>query len=541
MNLKPVPPERLSSCSALGPRLAQYSLGLGLLLGVCLTPLALALPAEQMSTLTTTLVAPTLIPSHIGPVHEAFASPLPSHGPRKMIMVAPPPTPIELIPAKRPQGGPLWIPGYWFWDEINLSYLWVGGCWRHPPENRTWVPGFWKVNGTICAWYPGYWATAGLANAPGEEPIHPPTKPPLDPQDPGKPPDPERVAYPGHWAWNGSQHFWQPGTWTKMSQGFLWIPPHNVPVPNGVLTNSGYWDYALWNRGLASAPSRILRFPPEGSNGPVQPVWFWRTQQAMQHLFVHEPATHYLFGDYYAPQLFRFGIASGLDYSRHKCDPLFSVERARHRTSVSWEGQAIKRQLDIQMGKIPRPSLPPMQSEVPKDLTNASNKVSQPDNLSLVGPLEQTAFELGMELVSVKESEQAKMIQERDRILALAKQRPSQTAGPKNLLGSPLKVKRMETIDANRLPGLDISKTFGKIVPKETDSSEGGPGTASPLSRRMEATQIKDLKGEPIRPFVNPLSKEGKRLPIVLPTNAKVLPTNAKVLPTNAKKVAGSP
>ena len=146
-----------------------------------------------------------------------------------------------------------------------------------------------------------------------------------------------------------------------------------------------------------------------------------------------------------------------------------------------------------------------------------------------------------MELVSVKESEQAKMIQERDRILALAKQRPSQTAGPKNLLGSPLKVKRMETIDANRLPGLDISKTFGKIVPKETDSSEGGPGTASPLSRRMEATQIKDLKGEPIRPFVNPLSTEGKRLPIVLPTNAKVLPTNAKVLPTNAKKVAGSP
>lgn len=442
-------------------------------------------------------------------------------------MMAPPPNPVELIPTKRPQGSPLWIPGYWFWDEITLSYLWVGGCWRHPPENRLWIPGFWKVAGSVSWWYPGYWANGGLDYLPGEEPIHPPTKPPLDSQDPGKPPDPQRVAYPGHWEWNGNQHFWQPGTWTKMSQGFLWIPPRNVPVPEGVRTLSGYWDYDPLQRGLASAPSRILRSPPEESSGPVQPVWFWRTQWAMQHLFVHEPATHYLFGDYYAPQLHRFGIASGLDYSRHKCDPLFSVERAHHRTSLSWEGQAIKRQLDLQMGKIPRPNprVPFLESQTPKEgiiLIGKETPAANPVILSLIGSLEQTALELGLELVTVQETEQAKLLQERDRIVALATKRSTQIGAPKNPVGSPLKVKRMETLAAERLPGLEINKTFGKGVAKEKGSLETNPGTLNPLSRRLEATPLKELKGEAIRPFANPLGKDGKRLPIVFPGNTKM-------------------
>ncbi len=527
MYLKPLPTGAFPKGLGLMVHFGQGFLGLVLVLGIWLTPLALAEPKERLST----LLAPTLIPSATGPVHEAFASPLPNHGPRKMVMGTPPPNPIELIPAKRPQGGPLWIPGYWFWDEITLSYLWVGGCWRHPPENRSWIPGFWKVTGTVSWWYPGYWATSGIDFLPGEEPIHPPTKPPIQTQVPDKPPDPDRVAYPGYWAWNGSQHFWQPGTWTKMSPGFLWIPPHNVPVPEGVRTITGYWDYALWRRGLASAPSRILRSPSDGSNPPVQPVWFWRTPQALQHLFVHEPATHYLFGDFYAPTLHRFGIASGLDFSRHKCDPLFSVERAGHRNNLPWEGQAIKRQLDIQMGKMPRPnpSPPPMETTVSGDWLKPANKdtpVARLDSLFLVAPLEQTAQELGLELATVGETEQNKWIQERDRILALAKQRTSQNSIPKNLLGTPIKVKRMDSIAASRLPGLEMEKFSGNRVPGEKESSENGLGTRSPWSPRLESTPLKALKGESPRTFVNPLGKDGKRLPITFPGNGKKEPVS---------------
>ncbi len=477
---------------------------------------------------------PFLVPSAMGPLHEAFAAPLPAHGPRKLVMVAPPPPPNELIPTRRPQGNPIWIPGYWFWDEITLSYVWVGGIWRFPPEGRTWVPGFWKSSGVGATWYPGYWAGPTPGATPGEEPIHPPTKPPLDPHDPGKPPDPDRVSHPGYWAWNGFQHYWQPGTWTKMSPGFHWIPPHNVPVPTGVRTVSGYWDYVPRIRGVASVPSRMVRPHPGESPQPVQPVLFWRTTKTMEAMFVHEPATHYLVGDYYGPQLFRFGISSGLDYARHKSDPIFSVERALNRQDNTWEGKAIKRQIDIQTGKAPRPN-----HRVPEFvLQESGNGVASGSDSDLVAPYEQAVAEVGLVLVPVGKAEQEQILAERDRIIALAQKRPSQVPIPQNILGGPLAVKRIETIPGNRLPGMEpLAQNPGKgnsqpgagqISGGLTPSSQGQAGSAFPFSpgkQRLEAANIKDLSGIPYNPAKNPLLEDRKLKPILLPAGKKT--TNA--------------
>lgn len=475
---------------------------------------------------------PQLIPSAMGPLHEAFAAPLSAHGPRKVVSISPPPAPNELIPTRRPQGNPIWIPGYWFWDEITLSYVWVGGIWRFPPEGRTWVPGFWKNSGVAASWYPGYWAGPTPGVAPGEEPIHPPTKPPLDPHDPGKPPDPDRVSYPGHWAWNGFQHYWQPGTWTKMSPGFYWIPPHNVPVPNGVKTVSGYWDYIPRIRGIASVPSRMVKSHPGENPKPVQPVWFWRTQKSMEAMFVHEPAAHYLVGDYYAPQLFRFGIASGLDYARHKSDPIFSVERALNRKDNNWEGKAIKRQIDIQTGMAPRPNhrIPEaMLQENGEPLANGSPGANESFG-DLVAPYEQAVTEVGLVLVPINQAEQEQILQERDRILALAQKRANQTPVPQNVLGGPLAVKRLETVPGNRLPGMEgFAQNQGKGPgPKGTGGSPSAPsgsGTSTnpvpPGKQRLEPANIRDLTGIPYNPGANPLLEDRKLKPILLPAGKK--------------------
>ena len=469
---------------------------------------------------------PLLVPTAMGPMHEAFAAPLPVHGPRKLVMVAPPPLPNELIPSRRPQGNPIWIPGYWFWDEITLSYIWVGGIWRFPPEGRTWVPGFWKHSGVGSVWYPGYWAGPTPGVAPGEEPIHPPTKPPLDPHDPGKPPDPDRVSHPGHWAWNGFQHYWQPGTWTRMSPGFHWIPPHNVPVPNGVRTVSGYWDYVPRIRGLASAPSRMVKSHPGEGPQPVQPVWFWRTQKTMEAMFIHEPATHYLVGDYYGPQLFRFGISSGLDYARHKSDPIFSVERALNRNDNTWEGKALKRQIDIQTGLAPRPN-PRIPEAVLQDGEDPSGNRDFGD---LVAPYEKAVGEIGLVLVPVSQAEQEQILLERDRIVALAQKRPSQVPVPQNILGGPLASKRLETVPNNRLPGMENpipsqSKGDGKNGPGGFGPgglANGSPAFPnSPGKQRLDPANIKDLTGIPYSPSTNPLLDDRKLKPILLPAGKK--------------------
>ncbi len=288
-----------------------------------------------------------------GPLHEAFASPLPLHGARRAIHHIPPPPAEEPIPVYRPQGDPAWIPGYWFWEDESQAFLWVGGVWRIAPEGRQWVPGFWKVKNGTATWYPGFWAQPQV-----EDRVLAPPPAPHEPIVPTLPPEKDRVAFPGHYHWNGFQYLWQPGTWSKIGPGFVWVPPHNVPLPGGSRLVAGYWDYNFSMRGLASCPSRV---PPALQRGKqtarvvIEPVWFVRPDTIQPHLFVQNQSGHYLFGDYYSPFAQRLGIQHWFDSSRHTLDPLFSLERALHREDKTWEVQVYKYVFERQTGQAPRP------------------------------------------------------------------------------------------------------------------------------------------------------------------------------------------
>src|SRR5262245_50754462 len=80
-----------------------------------------------------------------GPVHEAFAEPI-GLNPRVDILAPkePPPAINEIPPAERPEGGAVWLPGYWSWDDDRQDFIWVSGVWRIPPQGRQWMEGHWE-------------------------------------------------------------------------------------------------------------------------------------------------------------------------------------------------------------------------------------------------------------------------------------------------------------------------------------------------------------------------------------------------------------
>src|SRR5512141_735640 len=80
-----------------------------------------------------------------GPVHEAFAEPVPLQVQAGLIVSNAPPANIEEVPpAERPQGNHfVWVPGYWSWDADRNDFIWVSACWRVGPPNTYWVPGYW--------------------------------------------------------------------------------------------------------------------------------------------------------------------------------------------------------------------------------------------------------------------------------------------------------------------------------------------------------------------------------------------------------------
>src|SRR5204863_4057130 len=70
-----------------------------------------------------------------GPVHEAYAQPVPSSPQASPVVPKQPPEPIpEQPPDQKPEGDNVqWIPGYWAWDVDRNDCLWVSGFWRNPP------------------------------------------------------------------------------------------------------------------------------------------------------------------------------------------------------------------------------------------------------------------------------------------------------------------------------------------------------------------------------------------------------------------------
>jgi hypothetical protein len=155
------------------------------------------------------------------PIHEGFAQPGAQIRGKGMTAPKAPPLPVnEIPPEPKPEGASMkWIPGYWAWDAERTDFIWVCGCYRNTPSERTWEPGRWKETKKEWTYFPGYWRpTDGktlAANLP--EPPAVKEEAPVAPKD-----NPNAMWVPGIWEYKDSKFEWQPGYWPASRERMIW-------------------------------------------------------------------------------------------------------------------------------------------------------------------------------------------------------------------------------------------------------------------------------------------------------------------------------
>src|SRR5262245_38979498 len=92
-----------------------------------------------------------------GPVHEAFLEPADTLPPPRPVPQPPPADVQEAPQQERPDGGVVWVSGYWAWDDEAARHVWVSGCWRVPPPDKVWLPGRWQQAAGGYQWVSGGW------------------------------------------------------------------------------------------------------------------------------------------------------------------------------------------------------------------------------------------------------------------------------------------------------------------------------------------------------------------------------------------------
>jgi hypothetical protein len=311
-----------------------------------------------------------------GPVHEAFAEPVPLEVEAGLIVPKPPPANIEEVPpAERPQGDPVvWVPGYWGWDADRNDYIWVSACWRVGPPNTYWVPGYWaqvtegqaaggggvqvgaggvqvRVGGGVDVhvggaldlhvgggqaapvgaagweWVSGFWAPAGAAAQEIEYLPAPPA--PVDLGPPGPPPSADNMWVPGCWYWREDQYIQRPGYWMQQQPNWVWEPSHYRWTPRGYVFEAGHWDYALDRRGVLFAPVYIPRSLYSRAGYSYSPSIALDLGVLSINLFSYPRYSHYYFGDYYDDAYLQAGIYPRFQSdTRHTYyDPIYTYDR----------------------------------------------------------------------------------------------------------------------------------------------------------------------------------------------------------------------
>jgi hypothetical protein len=308
-----------------------------------------------------------------GPVHEAFAEPVPLEVEDGLTVSLPPPANIEEIPpAERPRGDNfVWVPGYWAWDADRNDYIWVSACWRAAPPNMYWVPGYWNrvvdaqpvdrgevnvgaggVNVRVgngvnirlgggfnihvggerapvalisWEWVSGFWASAGA-----QEIEYLPAPPsPMDLEPPGAAPYADSAWVPGCWYWRDDQYVRRPGYWLRQQPNWVWVPSHYRWTPRGYVFESGHWDYSLDRRGVLFAPVYFPRSVYAREGFVYTPSIAIDLGVLSVNLFAYPRYSHYYFGDYYDDSYLRAGIYPQFESQRRHTwyDPIYTYDR----------------------------------------------------------------------------------------------------------------------------------------------------------------------------------------------------------------------
>lgn len=270
-----------------------------------------------------------------GPVHEAFAETVVYDTEEDVVVLKPPPEPLdEVPPTEAPDASNVaWIPGYWAWDDDRDDYLWVSGIWRVVPPGRQYVSGFWSRSGHGFDWTSGFWADAD------DNDIQYLPDPPASAESgpPGPPPTPNHVWVPGTWLWMDGRYVWRPGSWTVANPNWVWVPAHYVAGPHGAVFVEGYWDYPVERRGILFAPVYVTA-AVRGPRFVYTPSIVIDTTVFIDHLFVRPRYHHYYFGDYYEASYTARGIIPwfAVETNRIAYDPIFEHRRWMHRDDRDW-------------------------------------------------------------------------------------------------------------------------------------------------------------------------------------------------------------
>ena len=301
-----------------------------------------------------------------GPVHEAFAEPVPLEVQAGLIVPLPPPANIEEVPpAERPRGDNfVWVPGYWAWDADRNGYIWVSACWRAAPPAMYWVPGYWaevadvqpverggvnvrvggldvhvgggRVASAGWEWVSGFWAPVGA-----QEIEYLPAPPaPMDLEPPGAAPYADGMWVPGCWYWRGDQYVRRPGYWLRHQPNWVWEPSHYRWTPRGYVFEAGHWDYSLDRRGVLFAPVYFPRSVYSRPGFSYSPTIAIDVGILSVHLFAYPRYSHYYFGDYYDDAYLRVGIYPRFESQRRHTwyDPIYTYDRWHYgRTDNRWE------------------------------------------------------------------------------------------------------------------------------------------------------------------------------------------------------------
>jgi len=88
---------------------------------------------------------------------ESIAVPAAAAHVNLFVDVAPPPAPVEVVPA--PRLGFVWVPGAYEWRHHH--HVWVGGHWVHARAGYVYQPGAWVQANGRWAWHEGAWIRTG--------------------------------------------------------------------------------------------------------------------------------------------------------------------------------------------------------------------------------------------------------------------------------------------------------------------------------------------------------------------------------------------
>jgi|GEM_PF-742782 len=258
-----------------------------------------------------------------GPIHEAFASPVDRSGQAGMVSPETPPVSIDEVPPDVRPAEAVWIPGYWFWDELTDDFIWVSGVWRVPPPGQQWVPGYWHRLENGARWISGFWAPLNASAVSYVET-------PPDNRDRGPTSDSPGDDYfwvPGVWMLQQSGYQWREGYWARQQPGWIWMPQHYVYTPRGAVLTGGYWDYPIEQRGMAFSPVYFATKAYRQGGYQFSPTVTIVNRYLLLHMFEGPQWHHFFFGDYYGRAAGEAGVIPWFRRDAADAQPLLSYYR----------------------------------------------------------------------------------------------------------------------------------------------------------------------------------------------------------------------